>query len=135
MIKYTMTPIDNGTRLRSDHNTFSTQIDINPSVSGVQSFNKDDLLIGDELWIASTDAPEVKKGDKWLRITHRNGVELVTKGWTAYIHKGLPICDNFTEIPDVDPEPTPTFPSSFILTEPNGAKAEYILSRIITELQ
>lgn len=36
--------------------------------------------------------------------------------------------------PDPDPEPTPAFPASFVLTEPNGAKAEYILSRIITEL-
>lgn len=34
---------------------------------------------------------------------------------------------------DPDPE-VPQFPASFVLTEPNGAKAEYILSRIITEL-
>lgn len=132
MTTYSMTPIDSGTRLRSDHNTFASQIDIDPSMSGVQSFNRGDLLVGDELWEAPADGNEVKKGDKWVRVTHRNGVELVTKGWTAYIHKSTPICDNFNEITDEVSE-TPIFPQSFILTDSNGAKAEYSFVRIIEE--
>jgi hypothetical protein len=48
----------------------------------------------------------------------------------AYIHKGVAICNNFTEIEE-PPPPTPTFPESFILTDPSGAKAEYVFVRVI----
>lgn len=127
-----MTPIDNGTRWREDHNVFATVIDVDPSVSGTQSFNANDLLEGTELWEAPADGNEVKKGDKWLLVNKRNGVQLHRAAWTAYIHKGSFICDKFTEIED-NPNPTPVFPEWFDLVDPQGNKARYDFVRIITE--
>lgn len=85
---YTMTPIDNGTRVRTDHNTFA---------SVITSYNRGQLIRGDEVWEAPSDGPEVKKGDIWLRVTHVDNVELQPheQGWMAYIHKGYQICKDF----------------------------------------
>ena len=58
-MKYTMNPINNGTRLRKDHNTYSGVI---------SSYNAGQLIEGDEIWEAPADGLEVKKGDKWLRV-------------------------------------------------------------------
>jgi hypothetical protein len=138
-----MQPKENRTRLRVTHDVFSFVIDVvngkvvNPALSVVTSFNAGDLLKGDEKWIAPADGNEVKQGDIWLHVTHRNGVPLITPGWTAYIHKGVPICINLEEEKIVPPPPpppvvTPVFPDSFILTEPkSGAKAEYVFVRIL----
>jgi hypothetical protein len=131
MTKYTMTPIANGTRLRTDHNTFATIIDVNPNLIGVQSFDQGTLLEGTELWTAPADGNEVKKNDKWLYVVKANGVTLAVPGWTAYIHKGQPICNNFKEITDPTIPPAPIFPQSFTLVNPDGSKAEYIFVRII----
>lgn len=124
MAQYKMTPIINGTRLRTDHNVFS---------SVVQQYNRGQVIVGDELWEAPADDNEVKKGDKWLKVKSVDGVNVTTRGWMAYIHKGVAVSNNFEEIPDPDPDPTPVFPESFILTDPNGARAEYIFVRIIEE--
>lgn len=37
------------------------------------------------------------------------------------------------EEPTTDPDPEPVFPQSYILTEPNGKRAEYVFVRIIEE--
>lgn len=128
MITYSMTPVNNGTRRRKDHNTFSAYV--LPSVdSGV-------LVEGDELWIAPADGNEVRKDDRWLKITKVGGVAVTETLWMAQIHKGLIICDNFKEVitdPAPNPTPTPTFPQSFILTDPSGVRAEYEFVRIIEE--
>lgn len=124
MTQYSMTPISNGTRLRTDHNTFSTVI---------TSYNRGQLVVGDEIWEAPADGSEVKKGDKWLRVTSVDGVNLTTRGWMAYIHKGVPVCNNFKTIEDPAPPPAPMFPESFTLVDPSGAKAEYKFVRIIEE--
>lgn len=124
MTQYSMTPINNGTRLRTDHNTFSTVI---------TSYNRGQLIVGDEVWEAPADGPEVRRGDKWLHVVSVNGVNVPDRGWMAYIHKAVPVCNNFTEIPDPDPDPTPIFPESFVLTDPSGARAEYVFVRIIEE--
>jgi hypothetical protein len=101
MTKYSMTPISNGTRRRKDHTTFAQHVE--PSV------NKGALVVGDELWEAPADGPEVKKGDKWLNIISVDGVPVNEDLWMAYIHKGVQICNNFKVIADEgDPEPTPT---------------------------
>ncbi|HNN14111.1 MAG TPA: NfeD family protein [Anaerolineales bacterium] len=121
MTQYSMTPVNNGTRLRSDHNTSS---------SVVTSYNRGQLIVGDEIWEATADGSEVKKGDKWLHVTSVDGVNLTDMGWMAYIHKGVPVCNNFKEISDPTPPP-PVFPESFTLTDPSGAKAEYVFVRII----
>jgi len=122
MTQYSMTPISSGTRLRSDHTTFS---------SVVASFGRGQLVVGDQIWEAPADGSEVKKGDIWLHVTSVDGINLPEQGWMAYIHKGYPICDNFTLIEDPEPPATPVFPDSFTLTDPSGAKAEYKFVRII----
>ncbi len=124
MTQYSMTPITSGTRMRSDHNTFS---------SVVASYGRGQLIVGDEIWEALADGSEVKKGDKWLRVTSVDGINLTERGWMAYIHKGVPICDNFKVIEEPNPTPTPVFPESFTLTDPSGAKAEYKFVRIIEQ--
>lgn len=64
-------------------------------------------------------------GDKWLLIQYGN-----ISGWVAVIHNGNPY-GKLTEI-DNSPE-VPTFPTSFVLTDPNGARAEYQFERIIND--
>ena len=121
MTKYSMTPLNSGTRMRTDHTTFAAVI---------TSYGRGQLVVGDQIWEAPADGNEVKKGDKWLHVTSVDGVNLTEAGWMAYIHKGVAICNNFTEIEE-PPPPTPTFPESFILTDPSGAKAEYVFVRVI----
>lgn len=121
MTQYSMTPINNGTRLRTDHNVFA---------SVIRSYNRGQLIVGDEVWEAPADGAEVKKGDKWLHVTSVDGVNLTDRGWMAYIHKGFPVCNNFKEI---EVPPPPVFPESFTLVDPSGAKAEYVFVRIIEE--
>lgn len=124
MTSYSMTPINNGTRMRTDHNVFAGVI---------TSYNRAQLVVGDEIWEAPADGSEVKKGDKWLRVTSVDGVNVTERGWMAYIHKGVQVCNNFTEIAAPPPPPTPVFPESFVLTDPSGAKAEYVFVRVIEE--
>lgn len=127
MPRYSMTPLGNGTRLRTDHNTFA---------STITSYNRGQLIVGDEVWEAPADGTEVKRGDKWLHVISVDGVNLVDRGWMAYIHKGVAYCNNFQQLPDPEPDPDPTkpmFPESFILTDPSGARAEYVFIRVIEE--
>lgn len=124
MPQYKMTPINNGTRMRTDHNVFA---------SVITSYNRGQVIVGDEIWEAPADGNEVKKGDMWLKAKSVDGINLIDKGWVAYIHKGFPICNNFEEIVEPPPNPTPIFPESFILTDPSGAKAEYVFVRVIEE--
>ena len=124
MTQFSMTPISSGTRMRSDHNT---------SASVIASYSHGQLIVGDEIWEAPADGAEVKKGDKWLKVTSVDGVNVAERGWMAYIHKSYPICDNFTQIEDPAPPPAPIFPESFTLTDPSGAKAEYVFVRVVEE--
>lgn len=127
MTRYSMTPIGNGTRMRADHTTFAAVI---------ASYNRGQLVVGDELWEAPADGPEVKKGDKWLRVLSVDGVNVPQRGWMAYIHKGAPICDNFKVIeepPPPPPPPGPVFPESFTLIDPSGKKAEYKFVKVIED--
>jgi len=100
MTNYVMTTISSGTRIRTDHTTLaavSMSVDAGVIVSSTQ------------LWTAPADGLEVRKGDKWLYITHVGGVELANnkKGWMAYIHKGVPICNDFKEITNTSPTEPP----------------------------
>lgn len=122
MTQYSMTPFNSGTRMRTDHSVFA---------SVIASYTRGQLVVADEIWEAPADGNEVKKGDKWLKVSSVDGVNVAERGWMAYIHKGVPICDNFKVIEDPDPNPTPIFPDSFTLTDPSGAKAEYKFVRII----
>lgn len=132
MTQYSMTPLGNGTRIRTDHTTYAAVI---------ASYSYGQLVVGDEMWEAPADGSEVKKGDKWLHVTHVDGVPVAVQGWMAYIHKGSSICNNFrvidgeTEPPVVVPPPTtePQFPQSFVLTDPNGHRAEFKFVRLLEE--
>jgi len=134
MTTYSMTPINNGTRLRKDHNVFALVIDVDTSAANVQSFNAGDVLTGDDLWEAPADGAEVKRLDKWVHVTHRNGVRLPESGWTALVHKGVPVCNNFKVVETTPPpiDPVVQFPQSYILTDNDpkspkyGKRAEYI---------
>lgn len=128
MTQYSMTPISNGTRLRTDHNTFA---------SVITSYNTNQLVVGDEIWEAPADGDEVKKGDKWLHVISVDGVPVSEKGWMAYIHKGIPICNNFKVIEDEgEPDPTPQviYPDALEIVpldknnQPIGAKKIYKVS-------
>jgi len=125
MTQYTAIPIFNGTRLRSDHNTFAAQI---------ISFAANTPLEADEVWTAPADGNEVKAGDKWIHVVKADGAA-VTPGWTAVIHKGLPICKEFTEIPDPvpdpDPQPQPNFPEWFVLEQPDGSRAQFAFVKVL----
>lgn len=79
--------------MRVDHNVL-------PASSTIAQFNSDQLIVGDELWTAPADGAEVKKGDTWIRVLSVDGVPIGERGWTAIIHKGVPICDNFTTLPE-----------------------------------
>ncbi len=123
MTTYSMTPINNGTRMRKDHNVFAENI---------LSYNRGQLVVFDEIWEAPADGVEVKKGDKWGKVLSVDGVNVAERGWMAYIHKGVPVCNNFREVETTPPsEPVQNFPESFILTAPNGAKAEFVFVRVI----
>lgn len=126
MTSYTMTPINNGTRMRVNHNVFAEVI---------LSYNRGQLILGNERWEAPADGAEVKKGDVWIKVVSVDGKNVAEAGWVAYIHKGVPVCNNFKEVADpVTPDPTtPVFPESFVLTDPSGAKAEYVFVRVIEE--
>jgi GH25 family lysozyme M1 (1,4-beta-N-acetylmuramidase) len=105
--KYQMTVISNGTRLRTDHNVFADYLDVDPNLPDKQSFKAGDVLVGDTFWVAPADGSEVKSGDKWLRVNTCNGVDVPTIGWTAFTHKGLPICKDWKEFEGTPPPPDP----------------------------
>ncbi len=125
MTTYEMKPMQSKTRLRAGHDVFATVI--------IPDLSLADTLRGDEVWVAPADGAEVKKNDSWLHVTHRNGVELAEKGWTAIVHKGVPICNNFKEVTTTPPPVNePVVPLSFILTDPGtGKRAEYAFVRIL----
>ena len=123
MTTYSMTPIDNGTRMRRDHNVFA---------SNILSYNRGQVVICDEIWEAPADGSVAKKGDKWGKVVSVDGVDVAERGWMAIIHKGVPNCNNFKEVGIVTPPPPPvtTFPQSYILTDPaTGKSAEFTFVR------
>lgn len=72
---------------------------------------------------------ELPNGDKWLKIEKtETGQTLV--GYVAVIHLGKPY-GKLTEISNPDPTPTPQFPQSFVLTNPDGTKGEFQFVRVI----
>lgn len=112
LMRYKMTTINSGTRVRQDHNVYA---------SVLTSVNANVTVQGDELWTAPADGNEVKKGDEWVKVTV-NGVT----GWMAHIHKGVAICRDFVVI---DTTTEPTFPDYFILTDPQGRSQRYEITR------
>lgn len=120
---YRMTTISNNTRIRTESNTAGSilaEVPANVQVTGTELFTAPTPLV-------NASGAYQYKGDKWLKINY-NGVT----GWMAYIHKGVKICDNFTEVIDGEPPvAAPTFPESFTLTDPQGNRAEYIFVKAL----
>lgn len=113
-MKYRMTTIYNGTRIREEHSTYT-------KVFG--SVNAGITLEGDELWTAPADGSYVKKGDQWLHVTHG-----AVTGWTAYTYLGQPICQDLKQVdenPDVPPVLNKNFPEYFTLESPTGERKRY----------
>ena len=71
MTQYSMTPLNNGTRMRTDHNTFATII---------TSYNRGQLVVGNEIWEAPADGPEASRPRE--RRPHR-GAARPTRGTRA----------------------------------------------------
>lgn len=124
LMRYKMTTINSGTRVRQDHNVYA---------SVLTSVNANVTVQGDELWTAPADGNEVKRGDGWVKVTV-NGVT----GWMAHIHKGVAICKDFVVINTTPSEPVGnTFPVSFTLTNSDpqhpdyGKKAEYEFVKVL----
>lgn len=103
--------------LRKDHNT---------SAETLAQLNAGKIAEGDELWTATADGTNVRKGDTWLHVLKADGqpVDL----WIAIVHMGALYCtltDN-----DVSPTPTPTPESPFvaaILIREDGTTSEWDL--------
>jgi len=120
---YKAQTLNDGTRLRRDHVVDSNGSNI------IKNFAKDVWLTGDDVWKQNIN-------NYWIHVTHENNVPLAEPGWTAVVYDGKIICKNYQEInqepPTTPTEPTnPSFPESFTLTDPSGAKAEYVFVRII----
>ena len=118
-----MTTLYSGTRIRTEPNTAG---------SVLVSVSANVIVKGNELFTAPVELRNASGvyqlvGDKWLKVAY-NGVT----GWMSYIHMGDYICKDFKETitePPVEPPPSVQFPQSFTLTDPSGAKAEYVFVR------
>ena len=116
MTTYKMTTINNGTRIRSDHNVYAGVL---------TSVNANVTVTGSELWEAPADGQEVKKGDKWVKVTHGGFT-----GWMAYVHKGISICRDLVIVPDAPAEVK--FPTSFtLINNDDGSKAVYEFVKVL----
>lgn len=87
--------IDEGTRIRSDHNTYG----VVKSVVGPS-----DSVVGTEVFVATEQIidPVTKNavqliGDRWLAVTSVNGA--ARSGWIALEHLGVAICNEVPEEP------------------------------------
>lgn len=88
--------ISNNTNMRSDHNTTSSVIGVAQASAfceGIENFtptadvyNASNVLIN-------------KAGDRWLKVTKKDGVALSTPAWVAITHKGYPIAQLISETP------------------------------------
>lgn len=115
MTIYRMKTIAKDVRMRTSHNTFAGNVDIKPVTSAIDYFPARTLLEGNLKWVASEDGSEVKKNDVWIYVTRYQPpgglwTDLVIKGWTAHIHKGVVICDEFAETDEETPPPPPPTP-------------------------
>ena len=124
-------PIQNGTRLRTAPSTYtavitSYNIGANVEIEEILEYLENDTV-----------QPAIWKGDRWGKVIKVNGVATPQPSWMAIHYHGTPVCsENYTVVTDPTDPPvpgTPVFPESFVLTDPSGAKAEYVFVRIVEE--
>lgn len=93
---------------------------VNNSPNGTVAFGSVVEVL--ETYKATADGVNVRAGDEWVKISPTQ--------WVAVKHMGViygVVEGNYTP----PSEPVQNFPESFILTAPNGEKAEYIFVRVI----
>lgn len=112
MIYKTTNP--NGMKLRPEHN-------VNNTSNGTIAYGTEKEAL--EIWVASADGLNVKKGDKWARLSD-------VPQWVAVIHLGV-VYGELKDVSAPPPAPVPTFPDSFTLTAPDGSKAEYKFVKVL----
>lgn len=100
------TAINNGTRVRIDHNV---------SAAVVRSVNAGVVVEGSEIWTAPANGVNVMTGDKWLKLSD---------GWTALVHMGKALYSNVHEV--VVTPPGETFPPYYDMVAPDGSKQRYV---------
>lgn len=87
-MRYRMTTINNGTRIRTDHNTAGA---ILASVNGGVTVEGDELFTATEQ-LSNSSGVYQKVNDQWLHVTHQGVV-----GWMAHTHLGSLICRDFVD--------------------------------------
>ena len=108
-----ITPIQNATRLRPDHNTAQPYIGL---------FNIDAKIYGGEVWTAPVTTAYNRQGDQWLKVESINGVTM--SGWVAITHNGVAICKEVTETPVSNFNP-----KNLTLVDPaTGEQRHYVIS-------
>lgn len=98
------------------------QPNVSNSPNGAVPYNTE--VEGAELWTASADGANVRKGDKWMRL-----VSSIVQ-WVAVVHMGTVYGVVTETTPEPTPEPEPVlgqFPDYFDLTDPQGVIKRYTL--------
>jgi len=106
-----ITPLQNATRLRPDHNTAQPYIAL---------YNMDSKIYGGEIWTAPVTTSLNRAGDQWLKVESINGVP--TSGWVAITHNGIAICKELVDAPTVFEPVTAT------LYDVDGTARHYVLT-------
>lgn len=103
-----------GMNLRPTHSVASTP-------NGTIAFGAEKEAL--EVWTAPADGVNVKKGDKWARLSD-------VPQWVAVVHMGV-VYGELKDVAAPPPVSTPIFPNSFVLTAPDGSKAEYQFVKVL----
>lgn len=100
----TISPLQAGTRLRVESNTYS-------GVRG--SYGESDVVMIDHIrtCLVSTDRDAVDVGDQWARVVSINGVTMPMPSWMAIKYHGVPVCSESWTEQGGDPTP-PTEPTT-----------------------
>jgi len=122
-MKYRMTTISNDTRIRTLSSTLGRVLANVPA---------NVVVSGDELFTATQKTPYQDIGDKWLRIDYKGIV-----GWMAYIHKGTPICKDFSTegTPNPTPASTPSINADVQIDIENGTVTSVSVDGVLWKKQ
>lgn len=107
-----LTPLQNQTRIRPDHNTAQ------PYTALVNIGSK---IYGGEIWTAPATTAYNRQGDQWLKVETIDGANVT--GWVAIVHNGNAICKEVIDTPAVEGKPV-----SMTLYFADGTKREYSVS-------
>ena len=115
-------PIANGTRIRTEPNTYST---VRSSANAGANVEITEVI---EYLTTDPAKPATQKGDKWGKISKINGVPAIEPSYMAIVYHGEQICTPQYVPVVVDPPPAEeviVYPD-FILVGPAGAQRKYV---------